>query len=73
MSGMPKILLEGDSPPAPTNHEEDDSSPDLDHELTQQLGEAMEDTVSMETQAIHEGGEGCAENTANPPQRCTYG
>ena len=68
MLGMPKILLSGDSPSAPMNHEEDDSNHTHDHEVTQQLGEAMEDNVTIELQASYEGGEGCVENTTNPPK-----
>ena len=73
MLGMPKILLSGDSPSAPMNHEEDDSNHTHDHEVTLQLGEAMEDNVTIELQASYEGGEGCMENTTNPPQRSMCG
>ena len=73
MSGLPKILLSGDSPSALTNHEEDESTLAYDHEVTQQLGEAMEDSVTIEIQASYEGGEGCAENTVNPPKGARRG
>ena len=66
---MPELLKsrpEGDSPLALSDHEEDGSSSDQDHELAQQIDEAMEDTESMETQASQEEEEGGAENTATP-------
>ena len=67
MSDLPKVLLEGDSPPAPLNHEDDEGNCTFNSEVAQQLGEAMEDSVTIEIQASDVGGERCAENTANPP------
>ena len=76
---MPRILLSGDSPSAPMNHEEDDNNQALNQvenpnqdwvnvSMTQQLDEAMEDSVTVEIQASCEEGEGCVENTTNPPK-----
>ena len=64
---MPEIVLEGDSTPTPLNQVDDEGNRTFNSEIAQQLGEAMEDSATIETQASDLGRERCVGNTAHPP------
>ena len=67
MSELPEFVLEGDSTPTPLNQVDDECNRTFNSEIAQQLGEAMEDSATIETQASDLGRERCAGNTAYPP------
>ena len=75
---MPDVLLTGDSPTNPVIPEDDNSDPVFNHEgipgqdwvkvsMAQQIGDAMEDIAPGELQAMYGTGEGCVEDTTDPP------
>ena len=81
---IPDVLLTGDSPSTPMTPDEDNSDPVFNQEgipgqdwvkvsMTQQLGDAMEDIVPGELQTTCGVGEGCVENTTNPPHGSSDG